>query len=95
VLPGEFRPLLAPFVGSAVTHGNQRITRNGTFQSAAKRTAWSSRSWLPGCAPVAQVLAISFNLDFVASLINFGGIGVLLWITRFFRQPLTINMGDH
>jgi hypothetical protein len=44
---------------------------------------------------VAQVLAISFNLDFVASLINFGGIGVLLWITRFFRQPLTINMGDH
>jgi putrescine importer len=23
------------------------------------------------------------------------GIGVLLWITRFFRRPLTINMGEH
>lgn len=108
---------------------------------------------------VVSLLAISFNLDFVASLINFGaliaftfvnltvivyfaykkreihspaeifrniilpgigilltmllwaylsaestrygiiwfviGIGVLLWITRFFRRPLTINMGDH
>ena len=22
------------------------------------------------------------------------GIGVLLWITRFFRRPLTINMGE-
>lgn len=105
-----------------------------------------------------SLLAISFNLDFVASLINFGaliaftfvnltvivyfayrkrqingagqifrnivlpligmaltivlwiylsaestrygitwfiiGIGVLLWITRFFRRPLTINMGE-
>lgn len=105
-----------------------------------------------------SLLAISFNLDFVASLINFGaliaftfvnltvivyfayrrreihgprqifkniilpmigmmltvllwvylsaestrygiiwfliGMGVLLWITRFFRRPLTVNMGD-
>jgi putrescine importer len=22
------------------------------------------------------------------------GIGVLLWITRFFRRPLTINIGE-
>ena len=107
---------------------------------------------------VVSLLAIAFNLDFVASLINFGaliaftfvnltvivyfayrrreingarqifrnivlpaigmaftillwaylsadstrygiiwfaiGIAVLLWITRFFRQPLTINMGE-
>jgi putrescine importer len=107
---------------------------------------------------VVSLLAISFNLDFVASLINFGaliaftfvnltvivyfayrrreihsprqifkniilpmigmmltvllwvylsaestrygiiwfliGMGVLLWITRFFRRPLTVNMGD-
>lgn len=105
-----------------------------------------------------SLMAIEFNLDFVASLINFGaliaftfvnltvivyfayrkreingagqifrnivlpvigmgltivlwvylsaestrygiiwfviGIGVLLWITRFFRQPLTVNMGE-
>jgi len=105
-----------------------------------------------------SLLAISFNLDFVASLINFGaliaftfvnltvivyfayrrrevstagqilrnvvlpgigimltvllwiylsaestrygiiwftiGVAVLLWITRFFRRPLTIDMGD-
>jgi putrescine importer len=105
-----------------------------------------------------SLLAISFNLDFVASLINFGaliaftfvnltvivyfayrrreihgpreifqnivlptigimltvllwvylsaestrygiiwfliGVGVLLWITRFFRRPLSVNMGD-